>query len=493
MALPSSSSRSSPLVVDPLLWDVVSRMGQEVSFGPRYCLVGPRNLAFPMTLTMGENLYHKDTFPHGHAVPLPQSDNTEETEQDSDGVRAGSQGTVVLYTRVEHSDDDGDSPPDVPEQVVLKSYHYWHCAIQEMRLDQRLLALQEAGEWPSRDVGQCTDEPFLMPLAWVRRQRKDHRASTAGSRHSGARNAQWFRVAPYMETDMLDLLAQPDTRSTLTRADRVTLAHQLVQAVHAFHKVGLVFGDLKPENIMLQRRKRSGTGDGDQGDSGASTQSSRYRLCLVDGGFVCLATEGHLLPPSTTTTSSMPASTTETASIPVEIPAYCGHSPNYVSPQRAAVCPYNGTFRMRKEDDVWSLGLIVGILLSGTPGYYVDAHDTTQTLFNLTQFDASHFLVLLHHHMRYLFGKEYVDHAFWTDARSMLSECLHMQEARRTTTQVLLTHPLWKYGHNGATEHGPPTSSSSASTTSSTTASTTASTSTSASTSATTSSSRSVW
>lgn len=122
-----------------------------------------------------------------------------------------------------------------------------------------------------------------------------------------------------------------DERKGLMEDETVYIFRQIVSALLYCHRLLICHRDLKPENILLNQKDLS--------------------VKLIDFGMAALQPEGRLL--------STP----------------CG-SPHYAAPEVVSSRPYDGT-----QADVWSCGVILYVMLTGTTPYNYSANGDIRELF----------------------------------------------------------------------------------------------------------------
>ena len=128
-----------------------------------------------------------------------------------------------------------------------------------------------------------------------------------------------------------ELFHYVDERKGLPEDETVYIFRQIVSALLYCHRLLICHRDLKPENILLNQRDLT--------------------VKLIDFGMAALQPEGRLL--------STP----------------CG-SPHYAAPEVVSSKPYDGT-----QADVWSCGVILYVMLTGTTPYNYSPESDIRTLF----------------------------------------------------------------------------------------------------------------
>ena len=154
----------------------------------------------------------------------------------------------------------------------------------------------------------------------------------------------------------------------------------IIDAIRYCHSQGILHRDIKPENLLLQSK-----------EYGISS------LKIADFGLARLLDEGSL------------ASTT------------CG-TPGYVAPEVLKQRPYG------KECDIWSIGVVAFILLSGTPPFY---EEDNFALFE--QIKAC----------KYDFEVE-TWNSVSAEAKDLISKILVADPAKRITCEGMMNHPWMK-------------------------------------------------
>ncbi|KAK5130319.1 hypothetical protein LTR08_002205 [Meristemomyces frigidus] len=128
-----------------------------------------------------------------------------------------------------------------------------------------------------------------------------------------------------------ELFHYVDERKGLSEDETVYIFRQIVSALLYCHRMLICHRDLKPENILLNQRDLT--------------------VKLIDFGMAALQPEGRLL--------STP----------------CG-SPHYAAPEVVSSKPYDGT-----QADVWSCGVILYVMLTGTTPYNYSQDGDIRVLF----------------------------------------------------------------------------------------------------------------
>lgn len=128
-----------------------------------------------------------------------------------------------------------------------------------------------------------------------------------------------------------ELFNYVDDRKGLTEDESSHILRQIVSALLYCHRLLICHRDLKPENILLDR--------------------TTLTVKLIDFGMAALQPEGRLL--------STP----------------CG-SPHYAAPEVVSNQPYDGT-----QADVWSCGVILYVMLTGTTPYNYSNNNDMRELF----------------------------------------------------------------------------------------------------------------
>lgn len=128
-----------------------------------------------------------------------------------------------------------------------------------------------------------------------------------------------------------ELFHYVDERKGLPEDETVYIFRQIVSALLYCHRMLICHRDLKPENILLNQKELT--------------------VKLIDFGMAALQPEGRLL--------STP----------------CG-SPHYAAPEVVSSKPYDGT-----QADVWSCGVILYVMLTGTTPYNYSQDGDIRVLF----------------------------------------------------------------------------------------------------------------
>ena len=128
-----------------------------------------------------------------------------------------------------------------------------------------------------------------------------------------------------------ELFHYVDQRKGLHEDETIYIFRQIVSALLYCHRLLICHRDLKPENILLNQNDLT--------------------VKLIDFGMAALQPEGRLL--------STP----------------CG-SPHYAAPEVVSSKPYDGT-----QADVWSCGVILYVMLTGTTPYNYSPDGDIRTLF----------------------------------------------------------------------------------------------------------------
>jgi len=195
-----------------------------------------------------------------------------------------------------------------------------------------------------------------------------------------ATNDQIFMVLEFVSGG--ELYDQIVARGSFTEADAANLMRQILSATAYMHENGIAHRDLKPENLLLSTAKAD-------------------EVKVADFGL------------SKDTSSGMSAMTT------------CCGSPSYVAPEVLQQGTYNNCC------DIWSLGVILYVLLSGFLPFY---GDTQEELFD-----------------KILTGSYSFNHKCWEDisaqAKDLVLKMLTLNAADRPTAAQCLKHE-WFSGSN---------------------------------------------
>ncbi|ETW00899.1 CAMK protein kinase [Aphanomyces invadans] len=174
--------------------------------------------------------------------------------------------------------------------------------------------------------------------------------------------------------DLFDVLVK---KGRFSETEAKALMKVLLETVGACHALGMVHRNLKPESVRMPS------------EDPASLMLSNFSLC---------------------------------SSIDAEMTTVCG-SPDYMAPE--VLANLHGKHLYGKEVDVWSLGVMAYVLLSGT---FPFAGSTQVDLFKAIQT-----------------GKVDVSSGTWTsislDAKNFVSEMLIVDPTQRATIDLLLLHP----------------------------------------------------
>ena len=189
----------------------------------------------------------------------------------------------------------------------------------------------------------------------------------------------WCLVMELMKGgELFDMILEKDHFS---EAEAREATRALVDAIQYCHSLGVVHRDIKPENLLLESK-----------DMGISS------LKMADFGLARMLPEEH----ST-------ASTT------------CG-TPGYVAPEVLMQKPYG------KACDIWGIGVVTFILLSGTPPFYEE--DNFALFEQIKNCD-------------YEFDEE-----VWKDvsaeAKDFVSKILVADPKKRMTSEQIFQHPWMK-------------------------------------------------
>lgn len=138
-----------------------------------------------------------------------------------------------------------------------------------------------------------------------------------------------YLIMEYVEGG--ELFHYVDEMKGLPEDESVFIFRQIVSALLYCHRLLICHRDLKPENILLDR--------------------DTLGVKLIDFGMAALQPKGRLL--------STP----------------CG-SPHYAAPEVVSSKPYDGT-----QADVWSCGVILYVMLTGTTPFNYDNNNDIRSLF----------------------------------------------------------------------------------------------------------------
>jgi len=327
---------------------------------------GYRTYPLPKEVFVNDRLYSKQvTFP-----------GTNQTEEHSIS-RTGHFGMVVAYTHIPQTNCQ-EIEEEKPSTIVIKVYRCTTMAMHELSMDQYMLKAKTDGRWTEEQYN-CV----VQPLAWHVISRK--RMNFPKGLH--------YRTMEYFETDMFDLFSQPPHRFSKNLC--IDWIRQLTSCIVALHDIDIVFGDLKPENIMY--------------DTSKGTQSIR----LIDMGFAHIVGSDQ---------------------------SYPGDSPCFISPERAKG-RYND-YVMSKPDDIWAIGLLVGNIMSWTHNYHENNTNNVKTIEQVTRFDTIKFVSRVLRSMHRYRREEFQDAAFEKHLLLFLHTCTQLDPTQRSTATQLLTMPL---------------------------------------------------
>ena len=163
-------------------------------------------------------------------------------------------------------------------------------------------------------------------------------------------------------------------KETYFEKDAKAIVKSIACALEFLHGMDIVHRDLKPENILLE------------------TDSRTSRIKIADFGFARKVGKG-------CTTA-------------------CG-TPNYVAPEIV-----NGSF-YGKTVDVWALGVVIYILVSGFPPFH---HQHRPTLFKMIR------------EGQYSFPNPYFNMVSF-QAQDLIKQCLTVDVNERITASEVLRHP----------------------------------------------------
>lgn len=166
-----------------------------------------------------------------------------------------------------------------------------------------------------------------------------------------------------------------DERKGLPEDEAVFIFRQIVSALLYCHRLQICHRDLKPENILLNQ--------------------SDLTMKLIDFGMAALQPTGRLL--------STP----------------CG-SPHYAAPEVVSSKPYDGT-----QADVWSCGVILYVMLTGTTPYNYSPNGDIRVLFR----DIAR-------------AKYWMPPELSVDAKDLIRRIFVPDPSRRITMDDIWDHPL---------------------------------------------------
>ena len=184
-----------------------------------------------------------------------------------------------------------------------------------------------------------------------------------------------------------ELFHHVDERKGLPEDETVFIFRQIVSALLYCHRLLICHRDLKPENILLNQRDLT--------------------VKLIDFGMAALQPEGRLL--------STP----------------CG-SPHYAAPEVVSSKPYDGT-----QADVWSCGVILYVMLTGSTPYNYSADGDIRALFR--DIAKAHY---------------YMPPELSSEARDLIKHIFVPEPTRRITMDEVWEHPLLhkydeRFGYKG--------------------------------------------
>ena len=205
-------------------------------------------------------------------------------------------------------------------------------------------------------------------------------------------------------------------RGTLTEAEAAGIMHKLVSVVHHLHSMNIIHRDLKPENLLLAYPLNA---------TKASTRDVHGNICSV-------------LPP----TSGIVGDDSEhgpvlkvidfglAKSLSIEAPGtlartYVG-TKGYLAPELYQHVPYDGAV------DMWALGVIAYVLLTGCMPFANDAEVSVQTSTPLSTSDL---------HEVFAWDLPMWASALSINAKDFLRKLLAIDPRNRMTAKQALAHP----------------------------------------------------
>jgi serine/threonine-protein kinase HSL1 (negative regulator of Swe1 kinase) len=195
-----------------------------------------------------------------------------------------------------------------------------------------------------------------------------------------------YLIMEYVEGG--ELFHYVEQRKGLPEDETIIIFRQIIAALLYCHRMHICHRDLKPENILLD--------------------PSSMTVKLIDFGMAALQTDGRLL--------STP----------------CG-SPHYAAPEVVSSKPYDG-----KQADVWSCGVILYVMLTGTTPYNYGQEGDIRILFR----DIAK-------------ARYYMPNELSHDAKDLIRLIFVPDPKRRITMDEVWDHPLLhkydkQFGYNGA-------------------------------------------
>ncbi|KAH3761870.1 Camk2b protein [Pelomyxa schiedti] len=183
------------------------------------------------------------------------------------------------------------------------------------------------------------------------------------------------RLIPHLKGELFDQIVG---RTRFSEHDAKTVMYQLVTALQHLHESGICHRDLKPENLLL------------------SDKSETPKLKLVDFGLACRIYDVKKM--------SHPVGT-----------------PGYIAPEILELLDTPGT-AYGAAVDVWSAGVIMYILLTGSTPFY---HDDLSKSYDMT-----------------LSGKYSLDFPYLSpESKDLLSKILVLDPSSRYTITQIMNHP----------------------------------------------------
>lgn len=194
-----------------------------------------------------------------------------------------------------------------------------------------------------------------------------------------------YLIMEYVEGG--ELFHYVEQRKGLHEDETIIIFRQIIAALLYCHRMHICHRDLKPENILLD--------------------PSKMTVKLIDFGMAALQTDGRML--------STP----------------CG-SPHYAAPEVVSSKPYDG-----KQADVWSCGVILYVMLTGTTPYNYGQEGDIRILFR----DIAK-------------AKYYMPNELSHEAKDLIRRIFVPDPKRRITMDEVWDHPLLhkfdkQFGYDG--------------------------------------------